>query len=64
MAHAGVPIPVLQKWMGHSSIKTTMRYVHHQTKAEDATLGGVYLDRVLASAVPTPESAEHRSAEG
>jgi integrase len=28
MAAAGVPVPVLQQWMGHTSIKTTMRYVH------------------------------------
>jgi integrase len=37
----------VQKFAGHRDVKTTMRYVHHQTKAEDAGLGGVYLDRVL-----------------
>lgn len=25
---SGVPLPVVQLWMGHSDIKTTMRYIH------------------------------------
>jgi integrase len=57
------PITKVQSYAGHRDIKTTMRYVHHQTK-EDATLGGEYLDRVLGSAVPMAESAEHGSTEG
>ena len=28
MAGAGTPMPTLQAWMGHSSIKTTSRYTH------------------------------------
>jgi integrase len=43
------PITKVQTYAGHRDIKTTMRYVHHQTKAEDASLGGEYLDRVLAT---------------
>jgi hypothetical protein len=47
---AGGRDPITRKsvWIpGHRDIQTTMRCVHHQTKAEDADLGGAYLDRVL-----------------
>jgi integrase len=50
------PITKVQTYAGHRDIKTTMRYVHHQTKAEDASLGGQYLDRVLASEALAPVS--------
>jgi integrase len=43
------PITKVQAYAGHRDIKTTMRYVHHQTKAEDSNLGGAYLDRILAA---------------
>lgn len=42
------PVTKVQLYAGHRDIKTTMRYVHHQTKEEDAGLGGAYLTRVLA----------------
>ena len=41
------PVTKVQLYAGHRDIQTTMRYVHHQTNAEDADLGGAYLDRVL-----------------
>jgi integrase len=41
------PVTKVQLYAGHRDIKTTMRYVHHQTKEEDAGLGGAYLARVL-----------------
>ena len=44
------PVTKVQHYAGHRDIQTTMRYVHHQTKAEDADLGGAYPDRVLAGA--------------
>lgn len=44
------PVTKVQLYAGHRDIQTTMRYVHHQTKAEDADLGGAYLDRVLSPA--------------
>jgi integrase len=44
------PVTKVQSYAGHRDIQTTMRYVHHQTKAEDADLGGAYLDRVLSPA--------------
>jgi site-specific recombinase XerD len=28
MVQRGVPLAVVQAWMGHSSINTTMRYAH------------------------------------
>jgi integrase len=27
-ANSGVPLPVVQKWAGHSSVEMTMKYVH------------------------------------
>jgi integrase len=50
------PITKVQTYAGHRDIKTTMRYVHHQTKAEDASLGGEYLDRVFATGALAPRS--------
>jgi len=51
------PVTKVQLYAGHRDIKTTMRYVHHQTKEEDAGLGGAYLARVLAEANPAPTLA-------
>ena len=28
----------VQAWMGHADIKTTMRYLHHESRADDARL--------------------------
>jgi integrase len=28
----------VQAWMGHADIKTTMRYLHHRSRADDAQL--------------------------
>jgi integrase len=41
------PITHVQSYAGHRDIKTTMRYVHHQTKTDDARLAGAYLERAL-----------------
>ena len=41
-------ITKVKEYAGHRDLKTTMRYVHHQTKAEDAEVGGTYLAGVLA----------------
>ena len=46
------PVTKVQEFAGHSDIKTTMRYVHHQTKADDAKLGGAYLERALGAGEP------------
>jgi integrase len=46
------PVTKVQEFAGHADIKTTVRYVHHQTKAEDAELGGAYLARVLGGTEP------------
>jgi integrase len=35
----------VQAWMGHAKITTTMRYLHHKSRAEDAPL----LSAVFAS---------------
>jgi integrase len=42
------PLTKVQAYAGHRDVKTTQRYVHHQTKAQDANLGGAYLDAALA----------------
>jgi integrase len=44
------PLTKVQAYAGHRDVKTTQRYVHHQTKAEDAALGAAYLARVLGPA--------------
>ena len=44
------PITKVKEYAGHRDLKTTMRYVHHQTKAEDAEVGGTYLDGILSAA--------------
>ena len=45
------PLTKVQSYAGHRDVKTTQRYVHHQTKAQDADLGGAYLDAALAPAL-------------
>jgi integrase len=50
------PVTRVQEFAGHSDIQTTMRYVHHQTKADDAKLGGAYLDRTLGAGEPVSRS--------
>lgn len=40
-AQRGVPLPVLQAWMGHADIKTTMRYSHLAPSS-----GAQWVDRV------------------
>ncbi len=42
------PLTKVQAYAGHRDVKTTQRYVHHQTKAQDADLGGAYLEAALA----------------
>lgn len=47
------PVTKVKEFAGHRDLKTTERYVHHKTKAEDAEAGAAYLDRVLgADGVP------------
>jgi integrase len=58
------PITKVQEFAGHADIKTTRRYVHHQTKAEDAELGGAYLARVLSPAEVAPAGARARDRGG
>jgi len=39
-------IPAVQAWMGHSHVGTTMRYIHHRDRGDEA--------RLLAEAFKTP----------
>jgi integrase len=41
------PLTKVQAYAGHRDVKTTQRCVHHQTKAQDADLGGTYLEAAL-----------------
>jgi integrase len=50
-------ITKVKEYAGHRDIKTTMRYVHHKTKAADADAGGSYLDGVLGSMTAEPTAA-------
>jgi integrase len=43
------PVTKVKEFAGHADVKTTMRYVHHQTKADDAELGGSYLEKALSA---------------
>jgi integrase len=36
----GASLVQVQAWMGHADIKTTMRYLHSKSRAEDAQLLG------------------------
>jgi integrase len=45
----------VQAWMGHAGIKTTMRYLHHKSRADDA--------RLLSAAFESPPSDEDDSAD-
>ncbi len=40
-------VPAVQAWMGHANIQTTMRYVHHRDRGDEA--------RVLAEAFALPD---------
>ena len=31
-------VPAVQAWMGHADIQTTMRYVHHRDRGDEAKL--------------------------
>jgi len=56
----------VQEWMGHADIQTTMKYLHYESRPEDAACcGGVRLSRVgerraLAATVPKVCTARHR----
>lgn len=51
------PLTKVQAYAGHRDIKTTQRYVHHQTKAQDADLGGAYLNAVFSQTVAAVTAA-------
>ena len=42
LAGAGVPLPVIQRLMGHADIKTTMRYVTVNADQMDAAIASVF----------------------
>jgi integrase-like protein len=44
----------VQSWMGHSNIKTTMRYLHHKSRIEDAKI----LDSAFALDSPPSENGD------
>ena len=44
----------VQAWMGHADIKTTMRYLHHKSRADDARL----LSAAFQPRAPVDEVAE------
>ena len=43
-------VPAVQAWMGHADIQTTMRYVHHRDRGDEA--------RLLAQAFAVADPAE------
>jgi integrase len=57
------PVTKVQLHAGHRDIQTTMRHVHHQTKAEGADLGGAYSTGYSRSR-QSSKSAARRAARG
>ena len=49
---AGVDLPTLGRMLGHTSVSTTMRYLHTTTKRVSAQISP--LDRLLFTQPPTP----------
>ncbi len=49
---AGVDLPTLGRMLGHTSVSTTMRYLHTTTKRVSAQISP--LDRLLFTSLPTP----------
>ena len=46
-------VPAVQAWMGHWSIQTTMRYIHHRDRGDEARL----LAEAFRVEQPTPEES-------
>lgn len=55
------PATKVQAYAGHRDVKTTQRYVHHQTKAQDADLGGAYLAAALGQSSARTSETPRRS---
>jgi site-specific recombinase XerD len=47
LAASGVPLSVIMKLLGHTSLETTMRYVHVDQNTMNAT--ATILERVMAA---------------
>lgn len=45
LARAGIGMPVIKEWMGHSAIQTTMRYSHFAPS--DLARAGELLSRIV-----------------
>jgi integrase len=61
LAAAGVPIPQLQKWMGHSTIIMTMRYAHFAPDANMSLIAALDAgqDKMIVREVSTPATASN-----
>lgn len=55
LAEAGVPLPIIQKLMGHRSIATTLRYCHPDDAAKSAAIASAFGPRMGPSAVGANE---------
>jgi integrase len=44
MAVEKFPLPTVQAWMGHADIQTTMRYVHHRDRGDEADALSALID--------------------
>jgi site-specific recombinase XerD len=42
LARSGTPIHVIKKLMGHRSIETTLRYMHHDENDQRTALGNTF----------------------
>jgi integrase len=51
MAVEKFPLPTVQSWMGHSAITTTMAYIHHIDKHDEADALSALIEGERAVAV-------------
>lgn len=56
---AGLDLPTLGRMLGHTSVSTTMRYLHTTTKRVAAQISP--LDRLLLGTPPEPEPSAPRT---
>ncbi|HEV3000471.1 MAG TPA: tyrosine-type recombinase/integrase [Solirubrobacteraceae bacterium] len=57
-AAAGIEVVTIQRWMGHASIRTTQRYMHHAPSGDDA----IRISRAFSTSPAADERALEVSA--
>lgn len=58
MAVEKFPLPTVQAWMGHADIQTTMRYVHHRDRGDEADVLSALIEGERVPAGTQPSESE------